>query len=143
MSDEVRDFHFNVNVRSNGVSKAKMANNEEPFLRAMEIQELKREKKEIERLEAEKLAALNAPEVVEPELTEEPAVQEETVEPVEASPVPVVVAEATAPTPIKAKPSGGGVPGPTPRNDFTDAEKAAMLKRARAHAAEVKARKSK
>ena len=141
MSEEVRDFHFNVNVRSNGVSKAKMANNEEPFLRAMEIQDRKRAKKELERLEAEKLAALNAPKVIEPELTEETAVQEETVEPVEASSVPVV--EAEAPAPIKAKPSGGGVPGPTPRNDFTDAEKAAMLKRARAHAAEVKARKSK
>jgi hypothetical protein len=141
MSEEVRDFHFNVNVRSNGVSKAKMANNEEPFLRAMEIQDRKREKKELERLEAEKLAALNAPKVVEPELTEETAVQEETVEPVEASSVPVV--EAEVPSPIKAKPFGGGVPGPTPRNDFTDAEKAAMLKRARAHAAEVKARKSK
>ena len=39
------------------------------------------------------------------------------------------------------KPSGNFVPGPTPRKDFTSEEKAAMLKRAKAHAAEVKARK--
>jgi len=39
------------------------------------------------------------------------------------------------------KPSGNNVPGPTPRKDFSDSEKSAMLKRARAHAAEVKARK--
>jgi hypothetical protein len=39
------------------------------------------------------------------------------------------------------KPSGNNVPGPTPRKDFSDAEKSAMLKRARAYAAEVKARK--
>lgn len=41
-----------------------------------------------------------------------------------------------------AKPkASGGVPGPTPRKDFTSEEKTAMLKRAKAHAAEVKARK--
>ena len=39
------------------------------------------------------------------------------------------------------KSSGNFVPGPTPRKDFSSEEKAAMLKRARAHAAEVKARK--
>jgi hypothetical protein len=139
MSIGVKDSHFNVNVRTKGGSRAAMANNEDSFLRAMEIQDRKREKKELERLEEERIAALNAPEIVEPEVSPEevPAVQEET--PVEATPAPVV--EAEAPAPAKVKPSGGGVPGPTPRNDFTDAEKAAMLKRARAHAAEVQARK--
>ena len=39
------------------------------------------------------------------------------------------------------KSSGNFVPGPTPRKDFSSEEKSAMLKRARAHAAEVKARK--
>ena len=60
----------------------------------------------------------------------------------EAAEVPI--AEATVqeakPAPSK-KPSGNFVPGPTPRKDFTSEEKAAMLKRAKAHAAEVKARK--
>ena len=45
----------------------------------------------------------------------------------------------TAAAPKKS--SGNFVPGPTPRKDFSSEEKAAMLKRARAHAAEVKARK--
>lgn len=45
-----------------------------------------------------------------------------------------------APPPAK-KSSGNFVSGPTPRKDFSSEEKAAMLKRARAHAAEVKARK--
>jgi 6-phospho-3-hexuloisomerase len=39
-----RDFHFNVNVRTNTGSIARLATNEGPFLRAMEIQERKREK---------------------------------------------------------------------------------------------------
>ena len=53
-----RDFHFNVNVRTYTGSIARSANNEEPFRRAMEIQERKREKIEEEqkRLEAEKKA---------------------------------------------------------------------------------------
>ena len=145
MSEPVRDFHFNVNVRASGGSKAAMANNESPFLRAMEIQERKREKKELERLEAEKIAAAEAPptEVVEPvEIPEEvPAVMENAeVSDADASADPVPAPEAVKPV-VKPKPSGGGVPGPTARSDFTAEEKAAMLKRARAHAAEVKARK--
>ena len=48
MSKGLRDFHFNVNVRTNSGSKATMANNEDSFLRAMEIQERKREKKDLE-----------------------------------------------------------------------------------------------
>ena len=53
-----KDFHFNVNVRTNTGSIARLANNEESFLRAMDIQERKREKIEEEqkRLEAEKKA---------------------------------------------------------------------------------------
>ena len=43
-----RDFHFNVNVRTNTGSIARLANNEESFFRAMEIQERKREKIEEE-----------------------------------------------------------------------------------------------
>ena len=43
-----RDFHFNVNVRTNTGSIARLTTNEEPFLRAMEIQERKREKIEEE-----------------------------------------------------------------------------------------------
>lgn len=149
MSEPVRDFHFNVNVRASGGSKAAMANNENSFLRAMEIQERKREKKELERLEAEKKAVAEAPptEVVEtvqcpeevPAVIENPEVSNTDTS---ADPVPV-----SQPKPIelavKPKPTGGGVPGPTPRSDFTAEERAAMLKRARAHAAEVKARKEK
>ena len=45
------------------------------------------------------------------------------------------------PAAVPKKSSGNVVPGPTPRKDFSDAEKSAMLKRARAHAAQVKARK--
>ena len=52
-------------------------------------------------------------------------------------------ASASEATPVAApkKSSGNFVPGPTPRKDFSSEEKSAMLKRARAHAAEVKARK--
>ncbi|MEK9629902.1 MAG: DUF1566 domain-containing protein [Nitrospinota bacterium] len=45
-----------------------------------------------------------------------------------------------APAPAK-KASGNFVPGPTPRKDFSSEERAAMLKRAKAHAAEVRKRK--
>ena len=134
MNEGVRDFHFNVNVRGNKGSKAQMANNEDSFLRAMEIQDRKRAIKELEQIEEEKIRAAQAP-------VEAPAPVEEVAE--------VVVAEAEAPVsetpsvePIKpsVKPASGGVPGPTPRSDFTSEEKALMLKRAKAHAAEVRAR---
>jgi len=55
MSEEVRDFHFNVNVRTSSGSKATMANNEDSFLRAIEIQERKRAKKELENPKQEKI----------------------------------------------------------------------------------------
>lgn len=50
-------------------------------------------------------------------------------------------------TPATPKPaaskaaSGGGTPAPTPKKEFSSAEKAAMLARAKAHAAEKRARK--
>jgi hypothetical protein len=50
-------------------------------------------------------------------------------------------ASETIPAAAPKKSSGNFVPGPTPRKDFSSEEKSAMLKRARAHAAEVKARK--
>ena len=61
----------------------------------------------------------------------------------EATAAPAVDEGASEAPPAAApkKSSGNVVPGPTPRKDFSDAEKSAMLKRARAHAAEVKARK--
>jgi hypothetical protein len=135
MNEEVRDFHFNVNVRTGSGSKAKMANNEDSFLRAIEIQERKRAKKELENPKQEEVTEIPIAEVeemapAEPiEINEAPIVQPPPIEPAKAPPTP--------------KPSGGGVPGPKPRNDFTAEERAAMLKRARAHAAEVQARKSK
>lgn len=143
------DFHFNVNVRTNNGSRAKMANNEDSFLRAMEIQERKWEIKELARLKEEKLRAEQAPteeDTVNPEET--PEVEEETPLPAEVSaePIPteeVSIAEVTTVKTPVPKPKGGGVPGPTPRSDFTPEEKTAMLKRAKAHAAEVRARKNK
>ena len=142
MSKGLRDFHFNVNVRTNSGSKATMANNEDSFFRAMEIQERKREKKELEKLEEEKIAAAQAPPaesakpVTSPEVA--PAVQEEesTDTPDESAPTTQVPAT----PPPAPKPAGGNVPAPQPR-DFTAEERAAMLKRAKAHAAEVQARK--
>ena len=134
MNEEVRDFHFNVNVRTGSGSKAKMANNEDSFLRAIEIQERKRAKKELENPKQEEVSETPVVEVeeiapAEPiEINEAPIAESPPVEPAKATPAP------------KPTPSGGGVPGPTPRNDFTAEERAAMLKRARAHAAEVKAR---
>ena len=60
----------------------------------------------------------------------------------EAAEAPAADAPAAEAKPAPAKKASGNfVPGPTPRKDFTSEEKAAMLKRARAHAAEVKARK--
>lgn len=53
-------------------------------------------------------------------------------------------AQTAAPKSAAAKaPSGGGVPGPTPKKNRSSEEKAAMLARAKAHAAEVRARKAK
>lgn len=136
MSEGVRDFHFNVNIRTSSGSRAKMANNEDPFLRAMEIMERRREKEELENPEQEEV--VEAPPEETAVATEEEVV-EASAESVAAEEAPVAEAPpAKVPAP---KPSGGGVPGPTPRKDFTTEEKAELLKRAKAHAAEVAARK--
>ena len=144
-----KSYHFNSNMRSNSGSKSTMSNNEDRYLRALEIQERKQAiiDKELEkqriideaekavaeekaRQEAEAKAAQAEEEAANAPVTE--AVIEEA--PEEAAP-------AAAPT-AKSAPSGNFVPGPKPRNDFSSDEKAAMLKRARAHAAEVAKRKS-
>jgi len=136
-----RDFHFNVNVRTNTGSIARLANNEESFFRAMEIQERKREKIEEEqkRLEAEKKAEEQAA----PEITPEPVENDEGGPTAEAAGSPETTAETPVTAkPATAKPSGGGVSGPTSRaGEFTPEELDAMRKRAKAHAAKVKASK--
>ena len=142
MSEEVRDFHFNVNVRGGSGARAKMANNEDSFLRAMEIQERRRAKKELENPKQEEIAVaapIETPELIQ-EKVEESAVSSEA--PAEATPA-VEAKTSPAKEPAVTKPSGGGVPGPTPRSDFTSEERAAMMKRAKAHALEVAARKNK
>jgi len=68
----------------------------------------------------------------------EPAPNAEAVseKPAEAS------ADVAKPAPAAAAPkASGGTPKPTPKREFSSEERAAMLKRAKAHAAEVKARK--
>ena len=145
-----KSYHFNSNMRTNSSSKSTMSNNEDRYLRALEIQERKQaiidEELEKQRIidDAEKAVA------------EEKARQEAEAKAAqaaeEAANVAVAVTEEEAPaaeesTPAaapaaKPAPSGNFVPGPKPRNDFTSDEKAAMLKRARAHAAVVAKRKS-
>jgi len=146
-----KSFHFNSNNRFNSGSKASMANNEDRYLRALEIQERKREIREEELERQRKLQELENPtppaadENTEAQ-EEQPVAVEETaateaeqsapnVEEVPATP------EAPKPAPVVEASSGPKVPGPTPRKDFSSEEKAAMLKRARAHAAEVAKRK--
>ena len=143
-------FHFNSNIRSKSGSKASMSNNEDRYIRALEIQELKREIREeelekqrvIEEAKAKIAAEEKARQEAEAKAAEEETAKkaeqvEETAEPVAEESIPV--AEARPAT----KPTGNFVPGPTPRKDFSSAEKAAMLKRAKAHAAEVAKRKGK
>ena len=157
-----KDFHFNVNVRTNTGSIARLATNDESFFRAMEIQERKREKIEEEqkRLEAEKKAEEQAaPEIIpEPVENDEGGPTAEAAGSEDSSETPVTQDEAagspetTAETPVTAKPakakptspkpSGGGVSGPISRaGQFTPEELDAMRKRAKAHAAKVKASK--
>ena len=142
-----KSYHFNSNMRTNSSSKSTMSNNEDRYLRALEIQERKQAiiDKELEKQriidEAEKAVA---EEKARQEAEAKAAQAEE-----EAANAPVAVIEeapeeaapAAAPA-AKPAPSGNFVPGPKPRNDFTSDEKAAMLKRARAHAAVVAKRKS-
>ena len=146
---EKQRFHFNSNIRSKSGSKASMSNNEDRYLRALEIQELKREirEEELEKQrvieEAEKAAA----EEKARQEAEEKAAEEETAkkaEQVEETAEPVAEESASVvESPAPAKPTGSFVPGPTPRKDFSSSEKAAMLKRAKAHAAEVAKKKGK
>ena len=150
MSEEAKkSYHFNSNMRSNSGSKSTMSNNEDRYLRALEIQE---RKQAILDKEIEKQKIIDE---VEREAAEEKARQEAEAQAAqakeEAANAPVADIEETpaveettpAPAPAaKPAPSGNFVPGPTPRKDFTSAEKVAMLKRARAHAAEVAKRKS-
>ena len=150
MSEEAKkSYHFNSNMRSNSGAKSTMSNNEDRYLRALEIQE---HKQAIIDKELEKQKIIDE---VERAAAEEKAQQEAEAKAAQAKEeavnVPVAVIEdapsveettpAAAPA-AKPAPSGNFVPGPTPRKDFTSAEKAAMLKRARAHAAEVAKRKS-
>ncbi|MBC8287381.1 MAG: DUF1566 domain-containing protein [Nitrospinae bacterium] len=65
-----------------------------------------------------------------------PEVTAASEQPAEAPAGAAQAAPATA-----APKASGGTPKPIPRKDFSSEERAAMLKRARAHAAEVKARK--
>ena len=146
-----KSYHFNSNTRLNFGSKASMANNEDPYLRALEIQERKREIREAELERQRKLQELENPtppaadENIEAQ-EEQPVAVEETAatEAEQSAPnkeeVPAAP-EAPKPTPVVEASSGPKVPGPTPRKDFSSEEKAAMLKRARAHAAEVAKRK--
>jgi hypothetical protein len=150
MSDGAeKSYHFNSNMRTNSGSKSTMSNNEDRYLRALEIQERKQAiiDKELEKQriidEAEKAAAeekaRQEAEAKAAQAEEEAANAPEAV--IEEAPAAEEAAPAVAPA-AKPAPSGNFVPGPTPRNDFSSDEKAAMLKRARAHAAEVAKRKS-
>ena len=152
MSEEgEKSYHFNSNTRLNFGSKASMANNEDPYLRALEIQERKREIREQELERQRKLQELENPtppaadENIEVQEEQPVAVEETTTTEAEqsapnAEEVPAAP-EAPKPTPVVEASSGPKVPGPTPRKDFSSEEKAAMLKRASAHAAEVAKRK--
>ena len=146
-----KSYHFNSNTRLNSGSKASMANNEDPFIRALEIQERKREIREQELERQRKLQELENPtppaadenkEAEEKQLVavEETATTEAEQFTPNAEEVPAAP-EAPKPAPVVEASSGPKVPGPTPRKDFSSEEKAAMLKRARAHAAEVAKRK--
>ena len=142
-------YHFNSNIRSNTGSRSSMTNNEDRYLRALEIQERKRALLEEELERQRKIQELENPtpppaeesaDVIEDppaEVEEVLASEIETTEPV-AEEVPKVTAT-SKPAPVVD--SGPKVPGPTPRKDFSSEEKAAMLKRAKAHAAEVAKRK--
>ena len=150
MSEEgEKSYHFNSNTRLNFGSKASMANNEDPYLRALEIQERKRALLEEELEKERKIQELENPtpppaeesaDVIEDppaEVEEVLASETETTEPVPEE-VPTVT---ETPKPAPVVDSGPKVTGPKPRKDFSSEEKAAMLKRAKAHAAEVAKRK--
>ena len=146
---EKKIYHFNSNIRSNTGSRSSMTNNEERFLRALEIQERKRALLEEELEKERKIQELENPtpptaeesaEIIEDppaEIEEVLANEIETTEPVAEEVTKGT--ETSKPAPVVD--SGPKVPGPPPRKDFSSEEKAAMLKRAKAHAAEVAKRK--
>ena len=144
-----KSYHFNSNMRSNSGSRSTMSNNEDRYLRALEIQERKQAilDKEIEKqkiIDAVERAAAEEKAQQEAETKAAQAKEEAANAPVaviEEAPAVKETSPAAAPA-AKPAPSGNFVPGPTPRKDFTSAEKAAMLKRARAHAAQVAKQKS-
>ena len=145
-----KSYHFNSNMRTNSSSKSTMSNNEDRYLRALEIQERKQAIID-EELEKQRIID-DAEKAVAEEKARHEAEAKAAQAAEETANVPVAVIEEEAPvaeesTPAaapaaKPAPSGNFVPGPKPRNDFTSDEKAAMLKRARAHAAVVAKRKS-
>jgi len=146
---EKKIYHFNSNIRSNTGSRSSMTNNEDRYLRALEIQERKRALLEEELEKERKIQELENPtpppaeesaEVIEElpaEVEETSANEMEATEPVTEE-TPAVT---ETPKPATVVDTGPKVPGPTPRKDFSSEEKAAMLKRAKAHAAEVAKRK--
>ncbi|MBC8282764.1 MAG: hypothetical protein H8E32_03045 [Nitrospinae bacterium] len=146
---EAKSYHFNSNIRSKTGSKTSMSNNEDRFLRALEIQDAKQalidEKLEKQRIidEAEKAVA-DEKARQEAEAKAAQAAEEAANAPVEEAVIveaPAAEEAAPAPATTKPAPSGNNVPGPTPRKDFSSEERSAMLKRAKAHAAEVAKRK--
>ncbi len=146
---EKKIYHFNSNIRSNTGSRSSMTNNEDRYLRALEIQERKRALLEEELEKERKIQELENPtpppaeesaEVIEElpaEVEETSANEMEATESVKEE-TPAVT---ETPKPATVVDTGPKVPGPTPRKDFSSEEKAAMLKRAKAHAAEVAKRK--
>tara|TARA_Y100001936_G_scaffold141842_1_gene138374 strand:+ start:500 stop:946 length:447 start_codon:yes stop_codon:yes gene_type:complete len=143
---EKKIYHFNSNIRSNTGSKASMANNEDRYLRALEIQERKRTLREEELEKQRKIEELENP-TPPPTGESDVAIEDQPAEVEEAPTSETETTEAAAeevtevPKPAPVVDSGPKVPGPTPRKDFSSEEKAAMLKRAKAHAAEVAKRK--
>ena len=142
-------YHFNSNIRSNTGSRSSMTNNEDRYLRALEIQERKKALIEEELEKQRKIQELEnptpPPKEESAEIIEDPPAEVEEVLASEIETTEPVAEEVTAitetPKPEPVVNSGPKVPGPTPRKDFSSEEKAAMLKRAKAYAAEVAKRK--
>ena len=146
---EKKIYHFNSNIRSNTGSRSSMTNNEDRYLRALEIQERKRALLEEELEKERKIQELEnptpPPTEESAEVIEEPPAEVEETSANEMEATESVKEETPAvtetPKPAPVVDTGSKVPGPTPRKDFSSEEKAAMLKRAKAHAAEVAKRK--
>jgi len=110
MSEEgEKSYHFNSNTRLNFGSKASMANNEDPYLRALEIQERKREIREQELERQRKLQELENP--TPPAADENTEVEEE--QPVAVEETTTTEAEQSAPN-AEEVPAAPKAPKPTP-----------------------------